>query len=148
MLHRYCDAVIPQTKTLAEEDQLLQQQWKDCSLKVLEAYQGLAFHSALECLWEMIRSLNRFIEIRAPWQLAKSPEHREKLETTLAILAEGLRLVTMALSPIMPEISKTLWRALGLHSSRYHLERDMEWSHGLEGHRVEKPMVLFPRVEL
>jgi methionyl-tRNA synthetase len=150
MLHRYCDAVIPQIQSLDEEVQHLQQQWHGCSKSILESYPSLAIHTALEALWEMVRSLNQFIEFRAPWQLAKSSnsEDRQKLETTLAVLAEGLRLVATALQPIMPETSRKIFQALSLNKEiDSDWKQDLIWSRVLEGYPVAKPMVLFPRVE-
>jgi methionyl-tRNA synthetase len=151
MLQRYCHSVIPQVKLQEAEDQALQRQWQDVLQKVLEAYQKVAIHAALESLWEMVRSLNRFVELRAPWQLAKSSDSkdREKLETTLAILSEGLRLVATALRPVMPKTSPVICRILGASwAENSDWNESLVWSHRLGGCRTEGPVVLFPRVEV
>ena len=46
---------------------------------------------ALELIWQRVRRLNRYVEERAPWQLAKDPADAAALDETLASLAEGLR---------------------------------------------------------
>ena len=57
-----------------------------------------------------MRRLNRYVEERAPWQLAKDEARPSELDTTLRSLAEGLRVVTVLLHPYMPETAASCWR--------------------------------------
>jgi methionyl-tRNA synthetase len=68
---------------------------------------------ALDRIWQRVRRLNRYVEEQAPWQLAKDPAQAERLQTVLRSLAEGLRVVTVLLSPYMPESTAKLLAALG-----------------------------------
>jgi methionyl-tRNA synthetase len=68
---------------------------------------------ALEVIWQRVRRLNRYVEERAPWQLARDPAAADRLDAVLATLALGLRLVTEELSPYMPASTATLLQALG-----------------------------------
>ena len=58
----------------------------------------LDFTGALERVWELVRALNRFVEARAPWELAKSdePGAAAALDETLATLCEGVRVARRA----------------------------------------------------
>jgi methionyl-tRNA synthetase len=67
---------------------------------------------ALEAIWQRVRRLNRYVEERAPWVLAKDPAQAEALDVTLASLAEGLRVVTVLLHPYMPSSTRKLLDAL------------------------------------
>jgi methionyl-tRNA synthetase len=67
---------------------------------------------ALERIWQRVRRLNRYVEERAPWQLAKDEAKAAELDTTLRSLAEGLRVVTVLLAPYIPETADKLLRAL------------------------------------
>jgi methionyl-tRNA synthetase len=69
--------------------------------------------AALEEIWRRVRRLNRYVEERAPWQLAKDPASAAELDRTLYSLAEGLRSVTVLLHPYMPASVERLLRALG-----------------------------------
>jgi methionyl-tRNA synthetase len=60
-----------------------------------------------------VRRLNRFVEERAPWQLAKDPERSGDLDRTLASLAEGLRVLAVLLHAYLPESTAKLLAALG-----------------------------------
>ena len=67
---RYRDGVIP---TVAPAPELAA-----LAAEVADAYEQrfehLDFTGALERVWELVRALNRFVEARAPWELAKSDE--------------------------------------------------------------------------
>ncbi len=68
---------------------------------------------ALEEIWQRVRRLNRFVEERAPWQLAKQDGAGEQLAGVLHNLVEGLRVVAVLLWPYLPASSERLLAALG-----------------------------------
>ncbi len=101
---------------------------------------------ALEAIWIVIRSLNRYVEERAPWQLAKDPAKAEELDRTLYDLADGIRAVAVALAAYLPETSLRILAALGQPD-------ELAWegvaygrATSAEGIAAAEP--LFPRVEL
>src|SRR6185312_10594376 len=69
--------------------------------------------SALDEIWQRVRRLNRYVEERAPWQLAKDDDAAAELELVLATLVEGLRVVTVLLWPYLPASAERLLAALG-----------------------------------
>jgi methionyl-tRNA synthetase len=68
---------------------------------------------ALEEIWQRVRRLNRYVEERAPFRLAKDESAAEELTSVLANLAEGLRAVTVLLWPYLPDSAERLLTALG-----------------------------------
>jgi methionyl-tRNA synthetase len=68
---------------------------------------------ALEEIWQRVRRLNRYVEERAPFRLAKEEGAAEELTRVLANLAEGLRTVTVLLWPYLPASAERLLAALG-----------------------------------
>jgi len=68
---------------------------------------------ALERIWEVVRGLNKHVEERAPWRLAEDASRRVELEETLYDLADGLRVVAVALAAYLPETSARILDALG-----------------------------------
>jgi methionyl-tRNA synthetase len=89
-----------------------------------------------------VRRLNRYVEERAPWQLAKDEAKAAELDQTLRSLAEGLRVVTVLLAPYIPETADKLLRALG--SDDESLEGAV-FGARRGGARVEKLPPLFPK---
>ena len=101
---------------------------------------------ALESIWTVIRSLNRYVEERAPWQLAKDDTKSDELDRTLYDLADGLRAVAIALAAYLPETSQRILSALGQPD-------DVAWegvAYGQAGSAegIVPAEPLFPRVEL
>jgi methionyl-tRNA synthetase len=68
---------------------------------------------ALEEIWQRVRRLNRYVEERAPFRLAKDPDAAEELDEVLGNLVEGLRSVTVLLWPYLPGTAEKLLGALG-----------------------------------
>jgi methionyl-tRNA synthetase len=71
---------------------------------------------ALDEIWQRVRRLNRYVEERAPWQLAKDTERTEELACVLRTLAEGLRTVSVLLWPFIPVGAERVLAALGAPS--------------------------------
>ncbi|MGH2832696.1 MAG: class I tRNA ligase family protein, partial [Solirubrobacteraceae bacterium] len=67
---------------------------------------------ALEEIWALVRRLNRYVEERAPWQLAKDPAHAGELAKVLATLAEGVRALSVLLHPYLPDSTTAVLGAL------------------------------------
>ncbi|WP_210494381.1 methionine--tRNA ligase [Patulibacter sp. SYSU D01012] len=72
---------------------------------------------ALEAIWERVRRLNRFVEERAPWALAKAEKNDgadpAALDVVLRTLIEGVRVLGVLLHPWLPTSTGTLLDALG-----------------------------------
>jgi methionyl-tRNA synthetase len=109
MLERYCDSVVPSVDT----DAALRADFDGLFARVDELLSRCELSTALEEVWLRVRRLNRYVEEKAPWATAREEGRRAELETVLASLAEGLRVVTVALSPYMPSKTATLLEALG-----------------------------------
>jgi methionyl-tRNA synthetase len=59
----------------------------------------------VEEILNSVKALNRYLEMTAPWKLAKSEEQKDKdkLATVLYTGAEVLRIALALLSPVMPQ---------------------------------------------
>jgi methionyl-tRNA synthetase len=103
--------------------------------------------AAVESVWEYVRRLNRLVEEEAPWKLAKDEAQAGRLDAVLNGLAAGLRLVALALHPIIPTTTAEILRRLGQPSGDQDLMLERaEWS-GLVPAEVVKAPPLFPRIE-
>ena len=60
-----------------------------------------------------MRRLNRYVEETRPFDLAKDDGQAERLDQVLLSLSEGLRMVTLALVPFIPDAADKLLAALG-----------------------------------
>jgi methionyl-tRNA synthetase len=97
---------------------------------------------ALELIWQRVRRLNRYVEERAPWQLAKDPDAAEQLDDVLRSLFEGLRVVSLQLHPYLPATTTLLLNAMGFVDLRWGLAR---WLDQVSDCQVDAIEPLFPK---
>jgi len=143
---RYADSKVPAVALEEEPEKTLNSLWVATSEQVIGLFEEFQFHKGLDVTFAFIRGINRYAETRAPWKLAKSaaPDDLAKLNTSLAYMAEGLRLATTLLSPVLPEVSAKILALLGEPEvSRY--AGNLEWSERLQGNRLGEKIILFPR---
>ncbi len=112
MVRRYRDGVAP----AAPLDPQLAGELHGMAAEVDELIDRIELTQALEAIWARVRRLNRYVEEQAPWQLAKQ-EHAAAgaggdLDRVLGSLVQGLRLVSRALQPYLPDATTKLLRAL------------------------------------
>jgi methionyl-tRNA synthetase len=109
MVERYRDRVIPAVAT----DEELAREFDVLPAEVSVVLDRAEPTRALDLIWHRVRRLNRYVEERAPWELARDPEAADQLDQTLASLAEGVRAVSVLLHPYMPATTERLLEALG-----------------------------------
>jgi len=115
MLARYRDGVVPPVATDAE----LAAEFAPLPQQVAALFDRAEATQALEAIWQRVRRCNRYVEERAPWQLARDPERAAELDCTLASLAEGLRAASVLLHPYMPASTARALEALGAPATAY-----------------------------
>ena len=105
------------------------------------------FSGGLRSIWAFLGFLNRWIDTRAPWALAKKGE-TEELGRVLYGLAEGLRIAAGLLYPVMPNVSKAIYHRLGLESQAMPpaWEDLTAWGKLPQGAHINTGQPLFPRV--
>ncbi len=109
MLLRYRDGVVAPVAV----DPVLAEDFAALPERVAAHVDRAELTLALEEIWQRVRRLNRYVEERAPFRLAKEPEKGDELDAVLANLAEGLRSVTVLLWPYLPDSAERLLAALG-----------------------------------
>jgi methionyl-tRNA synthetase len=109
MLHRYRDGAVP----AGEPDPALAQDFAGLPDRVADLVDRVEVTAALDEIWQRVRRLNRYVEEQAPWQLAKDDARADDLDRVLRSLAEGLRVLTVLLSPWLPTTAEKLLGAFG-----------------------------------
>src|SRR6185437_8157777 len=108
MIRRYRDGVVPDVAT----DPELAGEFDGLCERVSDLLDRVEVTTALEEIWQRVRRCNRYVEERAPWQLAKDPASAGALDQTLASLAEAVRLISVLLAAYIPESTGKLLAAL------------------------------------
>jgi methionyl-tRNA synthetase len=117
MVQRYRDGNVP----AGETDPALGADFADLPQQVADVMDRLEPTQALALIWERVRRLNRYVEERAPWQLARDPADADALDQTLRSLYEGVRVVSLLLHPYIPATSDRLLQALNFQDRDFAL---------------------------
>lgn len=105
--------------------------------------------------------MNKFIDVTKPWALAKKEENKKYLETVLYELLEGLRCLSIAFWPVLPQSAAKMWAQLGLQTEVDWVEQKLhqsgrvihvpEWREFKFKRKgsftVQEPVPVFPRIE-
>jgi len=111
--------------------------------------QEMAFSRALETIWQLVRAADQYLEIHAPWSLAKDPSNRRLLERVLYRAADSLRLLAIAIYPFMPSTSEAISQQLGINLD-FNTPipfNDRQWNRLHPGTKIQKANALFPRIQ-
>ncbi|MEE8335206.1 MAG: methionine--tRNA ligase [Candidatus Neomarinimicrobiota bacterium] len=140
LIEKFFSGRIPSGEDSSGEGQKI----KAGAIKTIKTVQKLIIemkvNDALEQALQYIRSVNKYMEIKAPWKLAK--ENPEEAGFVLYTATEALRIGTLLLKAVMPNRSKLVLETLGAVDSK------LEWG-GLKGGIIlKKHEVLFPRIKI
>ncbi|KGQ21973.2 methionine--tRNA ligase [Thermus filiformis] len=102
----------------------------------------IKIHVALEEALQYVRSLNRYINEKKPWELAK--KEPEEARRVLYRVVEGVRIASVLLEPAMPEKAVEMRRALGLKEA-YTLAEAEVWGLAEPQPIPEEAPILFPK---
>jgi methionyl-tRNA synthetase len=144
MVQKNCDGKTPPLQELTPEDELFLKTVADGIVQVRNAVEQMAFHKALDALWEIISAGNKYMDDTKPWELKKTDSAR--MAHVLRVLMEGLRVISLLATPFMPASGAALQAQLALGKVSF---EDLTRMPGLkEGESLPAPSGLFPRVEL
>ncbi len=96
---------------------------------------------------------NQEIDMKKPWALAKVESAAGELDALLYRLTEGLRIIAILLSPVLPKAAHGIFDQLNWklelrdEENRFSLG-EAEWGRLPDGHVVGKPTPLFPRIAI
>jgi len=152
MAHKYFNGVVPETDPETEEE--LKPGLETDALTAVEKFEKemevFAFHKALEAVWVFIGSMNKYIDVTAPWVLAKKKSAKKQLQTIIYNLLEGLRIISGMIYPVMPDTALLMQKHLGMDVSEpfFTLDRLYTWKRLEPGTKLLKSITLFPRIDL
>lgn len=109
---------------------------------------GLRLADALALIFEYTGALNKYIDVTAPWVLAKDEEKKPRLATVIYNLLEGLRIVGVSLSSFLPETAEAMRSQLGVSEEAYTWGSILSYGGLPVGTVLKKGAALFPRIDV
>lgn len=148
MLNRYYDGVVPEPQgEYGELDQELRELAGGLGSEVDALIKELKLNEALIKIWKLVGRANKYIDERAPWNLAKL-EDKSELSIVMYNLIETLRIVALLVKSFLPETGEKIWAQLGLTDLGEKTLQDAVWGQLAAGTQTAKGDPIFPRIEL
>jgi methionyl-tRNA synthetase len=139
---------IPKATERRPQDEALAKEVQVAIGEALESFENLSFARALETIWGVIASADKYLTTEQPWALGNSPEEQSRKATILWTTAELLRVVTVLAHPVMPSSTAKVWSLLALPGSVEAVELDgLRWGQLAPGKQLGPAQPLFPRVD-
>ncbi len=149
MTAKYFDSTVPLRGVPGEAEKAVADLAETAFANYQTLFDNVRFSNALESLWELVRALNKYVDVSAPWNLVKQGK-TEELQTVMYTLLEYLRKIALHLAPVMPVTAKQMLEQLGQDADpdAANLPDELGVFGRLEpGTPVAASSNLFPRVE-
>ena len=147
MLDRYFDGVVPEPGLNNAVDQDLIDFANDLGGVVDGLLKDLKLNEALIKIWQLVGKANKYVDERAPWNLAKQ-EDKSELATVMYNLVETLRILALLVKSFLPETGEKIWGQLGLTGIEEKALVDASWGQLSPGTATKKGDPIFPRIEV
>ncbi|HHT20472.1 MAG TPA: methionine--tRNA ligase [Tissierellia bacterium] len=144
MSQKYFGGVVEQGSELNELDRELIQSFEDGIAKYQAKMDVYHVGEAIREVIELAKKSNKYIDDTMPWVLAKDEDQHDRLKTVLYVLTENLRILSILLSPIMPDSMRELQRQLATDQTDY--DTVLPWGQLTQPHKVSQPTPLFERL--
>lgn len=116
--------------------------WNDWT----EGFESYRIEHALNALWKLISTGDKYIEDTKPWVLSKSD--KERYTTVIQALIEALRHISVMVYPFMPTTAEKIWSQLGIDEKQRVLTVEQSRAIGaIAIQKVSKSESLFPPLD-
>ena len=117
---------------------------RDIALNIVSEIEAeiseIRFQGYLEKVWALVRSANKYVDQKKPWTLKG-----DSLNPVLYNLLESIRMLSIFLFPIIPNLSVKMANCLGLDEKDLSLI-DLKWGGLSPGTRIKYSAPLFMRI--
>ncbi|HWR23637.1 MAG TPA: methionine--tRNA ligase [Feifaniaceae bacterium] len=150
MIGKYFDEAVPAPAApVAEQDGALIAMAESLPAAVDAQMKDLKLPEALAEIWKLVSASNKYIDVTAPWVLAKDAAHKGRLGTVLYNLAESLRYIAVLVQPFLTGTPKEMFKQLGITGGELTSMDSLKKFGALKpGTRVQKGEALFPRIDV
>ncbi len=144
MLGKYFDGAVPDPKGFGGG---MRNEISETAQAALGFCDKFEFTRALEAIWHLIGSGNKYINDTEPWKLAKQ-DNTDELAGVLYSALEVVRAAAIMISPFMPATAAEIARQLGIADTFSSLKwADITSERSIAvGTKIQGPAPIFPRL--
>ncbi|MDD4097063.1 MAG: methionine--tRNA ligase [Oscillospiraceae bacterium] len=148
MVTKYFGGKLPEARESKPEDEELIRMAASLKPFVEENYESFHIAAAITEIFKVISRANKFIDENTPWILYKDEKSHARLASVLYRLLDAIRIVSVLLSPVMPNTMPEVWKQIGASMEETTWE-SAGVTDGLSANATVSPgNVLFPRVDI
>jgi methionyl-tRNA synthetase len=140
LIGKYFDGIVPAQGELMEADRVIQEMTATLGARVEILIRAYKVDAALNIIMDLIRAVNKYMEVQAPWKLAKTD--LPAAGRVLYMSTEALRVAAVLLRAVMPQKAALVLEILGVPAS------GLAWGGLQPGVKLPVFPPLFPRIEL
>ena len=148
MAEKYFGGIIPQEKESAPIDDELINMALELRSKCDKSIEGYQFSNALTEIWKLIARTNKYIDETMPWALGKDESKRARLAAVIYNLCESLRIVSILITPFIPETAPKIQKQIGAKADVLTYDAAAKWGLLPSDAVIKKGETLFPRIDV
>ena len=145
MANKYFDGIITNTNVIEDIDTEFKNYILVKKNIIDEKMDNLRVADALEEVIDLFRRCNKYIDETTPWVLAKDDSKKDRLNTVIYNLVEGIRIGTVLLQAFLPDTSEKIFYQINTGLKDF--DSIEEFGGYKSGTKVNNPEVLFQRIE-
>ena len=139
LISKYFNGCIPSCGKLSSDEDAIKEEAGRLDAIVEDKILGMRINEAIEETLQLVRKVNKYLEHKAPWKVAKTD--LGSAATILYTATEALRISAVLLSPVMPSKINIVLDILGASGT------GPSWGGLKEGVILKQHDALFPRIE-
>ena len=148
MIEKYFGGVIEKGKSEGQFDEDLIKIAGSTAKDAEALMDKLYISDALDRIWALVSRANKYIDETMPWVLAKDETKKERLAAVLYNLAESIRIISVMISPFIPDTSEKINSQFGFESDVLTWDSVLNFGALKEGTKVKRGENLFPRIDV
>jgi len=148
MIVKYRAGIVPRPGQDGELERELKALSHEVKKAVDESLGSCDPAGALEEIWRFVGRCNKYVDETAPWNLAKSEDQGERLDTVLYTFVECIRIMAILTAPFMPGVPSKICALLGKDEGLIKWDEADQWGILEFGIMVQKGEPLFPRIDI
>ena len=143
LIGKFCNYSVPTIKNTDDVDDNLILSTKELPEKALDDIKNLKIHSSIEHVMTLIRSINKYLEVKEPWKSLKENPGNQAGLNALSISCEAIALSSKLLYAVMPKKCEEIFNILGVKKEAI---TNLKFE-TISGNLIKPHQALFPRIE-
>ena len=145
MSKKYFDGVVVAPHELNDLDKDLIDVVMSAPILMEQKMNELKVSEAIDCVFDIFKRCNKYIDETTPWILAKDESSRDRLSTVMYNLLESIRHGAVLLQAILPDTADKIFKQLNTENRYYESLNSFD---GLDFDIIlNDPEVLFARID-